>query len=234
VDADLDTPLIAPYVDLEDRIVPALGRRLRRGPGRPPAVTDAQLVCRAVAQVPLGFHDERHRLRAATSRVGHLFPRLPERSQYNERLGRAAPLMEAAVRRRGEHAPGSAGPPRLMDATPIGRGRSPTTARRSHPFGWAGYGCESAHGRWSRGMRLLTTAGGTVTGLANPKPISERGRARQILAGRPAAGSSASHAGADGDQTASSSVTASAPYTCASRSRSACEVGNRHESTRAP
>jgi hypothetical protein len=75
VDADLDTLLTALYVELTDRVIPALGRR-RRGPGRPPQVTDAELVCLAVAQVLLRYNDEHHWLRAAASRVGHLFPRL--------------------------------------------------------------------------------------------------------------------------------------------------------------
>jgi hypothetical protein len=71
--ADLDTLLIALYVELTDRVIPALGSR-RRGPGRPLEVTDAELVCLAVAQVLLRYNDERHWLRAAPNRVGHLFP----------------------------------------------------------------------------------------------------------------------------------------------------------------
>jgi hypothetical protein len=60
-------------VELTDRIIPSrsLGRR---GPGKPPEVTDAELVCLAVAQVLLRFDDERHWLRAAPKQVGHLFP----------------------------------------------------------------------------------------------------------------------------------------------------------------
>src|SRR5215207_4696114 len=95
--ADLDTLLIALYVELVDGIIPARGTR-RRGPGRPPVVTDAELVCLAVAQVLLRYNDERHWLRAAPSRVGHLFPRLLGQSEYNQRLKDAAPLLEAALR----------------------------------------------------------------------------------------------------------------------------------------
>ncbi len=47
--ADLDTLLTALYVELTDRIIPSLGPA-RRGPGRPPEVTDAELVCLALAQ----------------------------------------------------------------------------------------------------------------------------------------------------------------------------------------
>ena len=44
--ADLDTLLIALYVELTDRIIPSLGIG-RSGPGKPPEVTDAELVCLA-------------------------------------------------------------------------------------------------------------------------------------------------------------------------------------------
>ena len=64
--ADLDTLLTALYVELTDRIIPSLGLA-RSGPGKPPEVTDAELVCLAVAQVLLRYDDERHWLRAAAS-----------------------------------------------------------------------------------------------------------------------------------------------------------------------
>lgn len=194
--ADLDTLLIALYVELVDRIIPA-GRTRRRGPGRPPLVTDAELVCLAVAQVLLRYNDEHHWLRAAASRVGHLFPRLLRQSECNQRLKTAAPLMEAALRWLAEHTPGTAELLRLMDATPIGCGQSKITTQRSNLFGWAGYGYESAHSRWYWGAKLLllTTPDGTVTGfgLANPKLMGERELTRQVLthqpANRPAPGS---------------------------------------------
>jgi hypothetical protein len=44
-------------------------------------VTDAEMVCLAMAQVLLRFDDERHWLRAAPARVGHLFPRLLRQSE---------------------------------------------------------------------------------------------------------------------------------------------------------
>ena len=50
--ADLDTLLTALYVELTDRIIPLRGFA-RSGPGKPPEVTDAELVCLAVAQVLL-------------------------------------------------------------------------------------------------------------------------------------------------------------------------------------
>ena len=62
--ADLDTLLTALYVELTDQIIPSRGFT-RSGPGQPPEVTDAELVCIAVAQVLLRYDDERHWLRAA-------------------------------------------------------------------------------------------------------------------------------------------------------------------------
>lgn len=190
MDADLDTLLIALYVALEDHIIPAhrAGRRPRLG--RPQLVTDAELICLAVAQVLLRHHDERHWLRAAPARVGHLFPRLLGQSEYNQRLKNLAPLLEAALRWLATHTPGTAEPLRLMDGTPIGCGQSKNTTQRSDLFGYAGYGYETSHSRfyWGVKLMLITTADGTVTGfgLANPKLAGEREQTRQMLAAQPA------------------------------------------------
>lgn len=187
--ADLDTLLIALYVELTDRIIPARGLA-RRGPGGPPAVTDAELVCMAVAQVLLRFDDERHWLRAAPKLVGHLFPRLLRQSEYNDRVKAVAALMEAALRWLADHTPATAELLRLMDATPVPCGQSVITARRSGLFGYAGYGYCPSHSRWYWGAKLMLicTCEGTVTGfgLANPKLHGERDQARQLLTDRPA------------------------------------------------
>jgi len=187
--ADLDTLLIALYVELTDRIIPSLGFA-RSGPGQRPEVTDAELVCLATAQVLLRYDDERHWLRAAGKHVGHLFPRLLRQSEYNQRLKTAAPLMEAALRWLAGHTPGSAELLRLMDATPVPCGHSVITARRSDLYGWAGYGYCPSHSRWYWGSKLLIlcTCDGTVTGfcLANPKLFGEREQARQMLECQPA------------------------------------------------
>ena len=187
--ADLDTLLTALYVELTDRIIPFIGQG-GRGPGRPPEVTDAELVCLAVAQVLLRFDDERRWLRAAPKLVGHLFPRLLRQSEYNARLRAAAPLMEAALRWLAGRTPASAEMLRLMDATPVPCGQSVITARRSDLAGWAGYGYCPSHSRWYWGAKLLliVTCEGTVTGfgLASPKLFGEREQARQMLKDHPA------------------------------------------------
>ena len=186
--ADLDTLLTALYVELTDRIIPFRGPG-RRGPGRPPDVTDAELACLAAAQVLLRCDDERHWLRAAPRLVGHLFPRLLAQSQYNTRLRQIAPLMEAALRWLADATPATAEQLRLMDATPVPCGTSAVAAKRSDLFGYAGYGYCASHSRWYWGCKLLLicTCDGTVTGfsLANPKMHCERDQARQTLDASP-------------------------------------------------
>ena len=194
--ADLDTLLVALYVELTDRIIPAARPHHRAGPGRPPAVSDAELVCLAVAQVLLRYHDEHHWLRAAPARVGHLFPRLLSQPEYNRRLRKVAWLLEAALRWLADHTPATAELLRLLDGTPVVCGRSRTTATRSALAGWAGYGHDPSHHCFYWGSRLLlvTTPEGTVTGfgLANPKLLGERqavvGLLQQVPANRPAPG----------------------------------------------
>ncbi len=187
--ADLDTLLTALYVGLTDDIIPSLGFT-RSGPGQRPEVTDAELVCLAVAQVLLRHDEERYWLRAAPRLVGHLFPRLLGQSEYNQRLKNAAPLLEAAARWLADRTPATAEMLRLMDATPVPCGASVVTARRSDLYGWAGYGYCASHSRWYWGSKLMliVTCDGTVTGfgLANPKLTGERDEARQMLADQPA------------------------------------------------
>ena len=91
-----------------------------------------------MAQVLLRYDDERHWLRAAPRLVGHLFPRLLAQGEYNTRLRRLAPLMEAALRWLADATPATAELLRLMDATPVPCGTSAVTVKRSDLFGYAG------------------------------------------------------------------------------------------------
>jgi hypothetical protein len=68
VHADLDTLCIALYVLVDDLFGPRLG------PGRKPKLSDAELVCLAIAQVLLGFGSERRWLRFANRRLATCSP----------------------------------------------------------------------------------------------------------------------------------------------------------------
>ena len=69
--AVLDDLVVALYVTVDE----LLGKRSR--PGRPPRLSDAELVCLAVAQVLLGCNSERRWLRFVGHRLRRLFPYVP-------------------------------------------------------------------------------------------------------------------------------------------------------------
>lgn len=175
MDADLDTLLIALYVALTDDIIPSLG--LARGPGRAPEVTDAELVCLAVAQAHHGYVRERQWLRKAPKLVGHLFPRLLCQSEYNRRLRSLNGLMLAAMRWLARGTDSVHDTVRLIDGTKIICGMSRETVKRSDLFGYCGYGYDKSHSLYYWGMKLmlLMTPDGLITGfiLVNPKMYGE-------------------------------------------------------------
>ncbi|WP_243088939.1 hypothetical protein [Streptomyces sp. 891-h] len=89
---NLDVLLAALYVFIDDHVAPC--RRI----GRPPRLTDSELLCLAVAQVLLGFPSARHWIRFAHDRLAHLFRYLPQQSAYNKRLNAAGPLISHTIR----------------------------------------------------------------------------------------------------------------------------------------
>jgi hypothetical protein len=103
------------------------------------------VVCLAVGQVLLRYHDGHHWLRAAPSRVGHLFPRLLSQPAYNRRLRQVAWLLGAALRWLAAHTPATAELLRLLDATSVVCGRWRAAAMRSGLARWAGYGRGPSH-----------------------------------------------------------------------------------------
>lgn len=170
--ADLDTLVVALYVSVDDLLGP------RTGPGRPPKLSDAELVCLAVAQVLLGYGSERQWLRVAGRRLGHLFPYLPTPSAYNRRLRRAAPLVALAIRDLALHTPSWCDQLRLVDSTPLPCAASRETVKRSALAGHAGYGYCKSHHRYFWGFRLylFVAADGLPVPGAWPAPTGVSGR----------------------------------------------------------
>ncbi|HEY3024066.1 MAG TPA: IS982 family transposase, partial [Actinomycetota bacterium] len=176
--ACLDDLVIALYVTIDELLEP------RRGPGRPPRLSDAELLCLAVAQVLLGYRSERRWLRAVRGRLGHLFPYVCGQAAYNRRLRRAAPLVATISHALALSCPSWCDQWRLLDATPVPCGASRETVRRSELAGWASYGWDRSHSRWYWGLKLYLLAcpdGLPVTWcLANPK-AGEREVAEVLL-----------------------------------------------------
>jgi hypothetical protein len=148
VHADLDALVSALYVRIDD-LLPA-----RRGPGRPPRISDAELIALAVAQMFLGLPNDRKFLALARWRLGHLFPYLPKQPGYNKRLRALAPTLGQIITHLAFHSPSFCDGLRLLDSTPVPCGQSRETARRSELTGHAGYGYCRSHSRYFWGFRL--------------------------------------------------------------------------------
>jgi hypothetical protein len=184
--AALDALVIGLYVQIDD----FLGRRARR-PGRPPKLSDSELITLAVAQVLLGLPNDRQFLALARWRLGHLFPRLIDQSNYNRRLRALAPQIARCINYLAYVSPSFCDRLRLLDSTPVPCGQSRETVKRSEFAGVAGYGYCPSHSRRFWGFRLyLICAGdgmpiGWELAAAN---VGERVVAAEMLQRVPVAG----------------------------------------------
>jgi Transposase DDE domain len=185
VSNELDTLLTALYVDLEDRVLPLLGCSRAHRRGRRPVLTDAELVCLAVAQQLLGVASERHWIRYARTHLTGMFPHLPGQSGYGKRLRAAGPLIAAVITELARDTAGWHDLVRLVDSTPLPCAASRETVRRSALAGHAGYGYCASHSRWFWGFRLylICTPEGMpiIWGLAPPR-LGEREVVAALLA----------------------------------------------------
>jgi hypothetical protein len=179
VTADLDTLLIALYV-LADEFLPRRPRARRR-----PQITDAELVCLAVAQILLDIPSERRFLRFAMTRLGHLFPYLPKQPGYNKRMRALAPQIVRLLNAIAFASPSWCDNVRLLDSTPVPVGASRETVKRSDFAGYAAYGYCASHSRYFWGFRLYLLCapdGMPIAFELAPANASEREVAAELLA----------------------------------------------------
>src|SRR5712691_10874765 len=162
VSADLDALLICLYV-LVDDLLPA-----RRRFGRPPRISDSELICLAIAQVLLDCPNERRFLRFAKRRLGHLFPYIPGQSGFNKRL----PWRRSCCRRSrcSRLSPSFCDRLRLLDSTPVPCAASRETVKRSQLAGLASYGYCRSH---------PATSGVFASTCSAPRTDADRLRARR-------------------------------------------------------
>jgi DDE family transposase len=148
VHADLDALVTALYVRVDD-FLPKW-----QGPGRPPQITDAELIALAVAQMFLAVPNDRKFLRSPGGGWGHLFSYLPKQPGYNKRMRALAPTIGRVLAHLVTNSPSFCDGLRLLDSTPVPCGQSRETARRSELAGQAGYGWCGSHSRLFWGFRL--------------------------------------------------------------------------------
>jgi hypothetical protein len=184
VNPELNTLLTTLYVLLTDRVLPDLGVSRDRRPGRKPELSDAELLCLAVAQHLLGFSSEARWVRYARTHLAGMFPGIPHQPGYNKRLRAAATLISGTITALAKDTPSWHDVLRLLDSTPLPCGMSRETVKRSDLSGQAGYGYCASHSRFFWGFRLylISTPEGmpVIWGLANPK-IGEREVTQALL-----------------------------------------------------
>jgi hypothetical protein len=148
VPPDLDALLTALYVFADD-LLPK-----RTGPGRKPRISDAEVICLAIAQIFLDCPSERRFLRFARGRLAPLFPYIPKQSGYNKRVRALAPQLCLLVNTLARSSPSFCDRLRLLDSTPVPCAHSRETVKRSELAGHAAYGYCAAHSRYFWGFRL--------------------------------------------------------------------------------
>lgn len=176
--AELDALLTATYVLVDDFLPP------RSGPGRPPKITDSELICLAIAQVLLGLPNDRQFLALARYLLAEAFPYIPKQSGYSKRLRRLTPEIERTINYLAFVSPAFCDGIRLLDSTPVPCGASRQTARRSEFAGIAAYGYCQSHSRYFWGFRLYLCCAADGTPIAfelAPASAPEREVAREML-----------------------------------------------------
>lgn len=176
--ATLDALATALYVQIDDFLP------VRRGPGRPPRISDSELISLAACQMLLGLPNDRQFLALARYRLGHLFPYLPQQPGYNKRVRRLAPQIAAAITHLAGLSTSFCDNLRLLDSTPVPCGQSRETTRRSDLAGTAGYGYCASHSRYFWGFRLYLLCapdGMPIHFELFAANLSERDAARQML-----------------------------------------------------
>ena len=148
---DLEALVVAAYVFADEYPVPARC-------GRPPLVSDAELVALAVAQAAIGISSDRQFLGLVERVLPGWFPHLPDQSQYNRRLRTLVGLISIVQQQLARWL--DRGDVRLADGTQLAVASYPGCQQRSHFAGFARYGYSKSHHRFLWGVRLVLITDG--------------------------------------------------------------------------
>ena len=166
---DLDTLVTALYATIDDLLI----AHPQWAPERPvvgfaPLLCDAELIALAVLQALLGFNSEARFIRYAKAHLAPWFPDVPERPGYNKQLRRSGELMQHVISALASDCPSFHDDVWVVDSTPVERGRSRETAKRSDLAGWAAYGYSASHSRhfWGLRLHLIATPAGLPIAFA--------------------------------------------------------------------
>lgn len=143
---DLEALVVAAYVFADEYRVPARC-------GRPPLVSDAELVALAVGQAAIGISSDRQFLGLVGRILPGWFPHLPEQSQYNRRLRGLVELISTVQQQLARWI--DVGGARLADGTQLAVANYPGCQQRSEFAGFARYGYARSQHRFIWGVRLV-------------------------------------------------------------------------------
>src|ERR671936_1066086 len=143
---DLEALVVAAYVFADQYRVPAR-------PGRPPLVSDAELVALAVCQAAIGISSDRQFLGLVGRLLPGWFPPLPDQSQFNRRLRALVGLISIVQQRLARWL--DRGGVRLADGTQLAVAGYPGCQQRSEFAGFARYGYSKSQHRFVWGVRLV-------------------------------------------------------------------------------
>ena len=143
---DLEALVVAAYVFADDYPVPSRC-------GRPPLVSDAEIVALAVCQAAIGLSSDRQLLGLVGRVLPGWFPHLPDQSQYNRRLRGLVELISIVQQRLARWL--DTGGARLADGTQLAVANYPGCQQRSHFAGHARYGYAKSQHRFVFGVRLV-------------------------------------------------------------------------------
>jgi hypothetical protein len=144
--ATLETLVAAAYVFADELRTPC---RL----GRPPVVSDEELIALAVGQAITGICSDRQFLGVIGKLLPGWFPRLPSQPPYDRRLRRLMPKLVWVQQRLSELL--ATGRLRLADGTLIGVANYAGCAQKSEFAGLAAYGYCPSKSRYYWGVRLV-------------------------------------------------------------------------------
>jgi Transposase DDE domain len=143
---DLEALVVAAYVFADEFPAPVR-------PGRPPLVSDAELLALAVAQAAIGISSDRQFLGLVGRLLPGWFRHLPDQSQYNRRLRSLVELLSHVQQQLARWL--DSGGARLSDGSLLGVANYPGCQRRSEFAGFARFGFAKSQHRFVYGVRLV-------------------------------------------------------------------------------
>ena len=178
---DLDSFLVSLYVLVDDWWREQHPPAARKRPGRPPLLSDSEVLTLAIlAQWPR-FRSERDFWRFASSHLRSYFPKLCTQGQFNRRVRALEPEMRALQRALSEELSDPSAVYRVLDTTLVAAIVRVRACRKGLFCGQATFGRSASKTEWVYGFKValvvdpegVITAFGLAPASSDERPIGE-------------------------------------------------------------